>query len=104
MRKFVIIYITSDSKKLAKKIAQILVKEKLVACVNIFPIESIFRWRGKIEKEREFGIFAKTKKTLVKKVIKKVKQLHSYQIPCIISFSIENGYKKFLEWIDKSTS
>lgn len=76
-----LIYITTANKKEAQKIAKASVKEKLAACVNIFPIESIYRWKGKIKKEKEIGIFVKTKTKLVNEAIKRVKELHSYEIP-----------------------
>jgi len=98
-----LIYITTPTQKETKRIAKTLLREKLAACCNIFPIESIYRWQGKIKDEREFGIFVKTNSKLVEKVIKKVKELHSFETPCIISFGIEKGYKKFLKWIDKET-
>lgn len=96
-----LICITASSKKEARKIVEILIKEKLAACGNIFKIDSIFRWRGKIEKAKEFGIFVKTKRNLVEKIIKKVKEIHSYEIPCLISFDIEKGNEDFLKWIDR---
>jgi len=98
-----LIYITTKTKKEAKKIAKILVKEKLAACCNVFPIESIYRWRGKIENAKEFGMFVKTKKNLVEKIIKRAKDLHSYDIPCIISLPIRNSNKDFLKWIKRET-
>jgi periplasmic divalent cation tolerance protein len=103
MKKFSFVYITVPNKKEAKKIAEILVSEKLAACCNIFKIDSIYWWQGKIEKSGEYGIFAKTKKSLVEKIIKRVKEIHSYSVPCIISFEIEKGSKDFLNWIEKST-
>lgn len=104
MKKFTIIYTTIPTKKEAKNIAQILVKEKLAACCNIFKIDSIFKWQGKIENEREFGMIIKTKKRLVEKVIKRLKNLHSYEVPCIISLPIEKGFEKFLKWVEESTT
>lgn len=101
--RYSLVYITAPNKKEAKKIAQVLVKEELAACSNIFPIESIYRWQGKIERAGEFGMFVKTKAKLVEKVIKRVKEIHPYQIPCIISLSIGKGHKKFLKWINEST-
>ena len=98
-----LIYITTANEREAKKIAEVLVREKLAACANIFPIESIYRWHGKIEKAKELVMIVKTKTKLVEKVIKRLKELHSYQVPCIISLPIEKGYKKYLKWIDKST-
>jgi periplasmic divalent cation tolerance protein len=103
MKKFSLVYITASSKKEAKKIAEVLVSEKLAACCNIFKIDSLYWWRGKIKKGGEYGIFTKTKKSLVERIIKRVKEVHSYSVPCIISFNIEKGSKDFLNWIEKST-
>jgi len=103
MTKFSLVYITAPNEKEAKRIADVLVSEKLAACCNIFKIDSIYWWRGKIEKTGEYGIFVKTKKSLVEKIIKRVKEIHSYSVPCIISFNIEKGSKDFLNWIEKST-
>lgn len=103
MTKFTIIYITIDKRELAIKIAKLLVKEKLAACVNIFPIESLYSWRGKIERTREFGMFVKTKKELFKKLTERLTRIHPYEIPCIIELPIQRGYKKFLNWIEKTT-
>lgn len=102
MTKFIIVYTTTPTIKEAEKIAQTLVKEKLAACCNIFKIKSVFSWQGKIEKIGEWGIFIKTKKSLFKKVEKKIKKIHSYSLPCIISFSIDFGSREFLNWIEKS--
>jgi periplasmic divalent cation tolerance protein len=103
MKKFNFVYITAPTKKGAKRIADVLISEKLAACCNIFKIDSIYRWKGKIEKSGRYGIFVKTKKNLVEKIIKRVKEIHSYSVPCIISFNIEKGNKDFLNWIEKST-
>lgn len=103
MKKFIIVYTTSPTKDKAEKITKILVKEKLAACCNIFKVDSIFRWQGKIEKSKEYGIFIKTKGSLFKKVKRRIKEIHPYSVPCIVSLPVENGYKKFLEWIDEST-
>lgn len=98
-----IIYITALDKKEAEKIANALVGERLAACVNMFPIRSIYRWKGKIERADEIGLFVKTKAKLVDKIIKRVKELHSYEVPEIISLPIEKGENFFLEWIKKET-
>lgn len=98
-----LVYVTTTNEKEAGKIAEILVEEKLGACANIFPIRSIYRWNGKVQRDEEVGMFIKTKAELVEKIIKRVKELHSYEVPCIISLPIEKGYINFLKWIDKST-
>jgi periplasmic divalent cation tolerance protein len=103
MKKFTSVYITAPNKKEAKKIAEVLVSEKLAACGNIFKIDSMYWWKGKIERAGEYGIFLKTKSELVEKIIKRVKEVHSYSVPCVVSFDIEKGNKDFLNWIEQST-
>ena len=96
-------YITSSKKKEAHKIAAFLVKNKLVACANIVHnIDSIFSWKGKVTKAKEILIVGKTMNKNVQKIIKAVKMLHSYEVPCIIFFDIKNGNTDFLKWIIKS--
>ncbi len=101
---FVLVYITFNSKEEAEKIAKILIEERLIACANLFPeISSFFWWEGKIEKEKEVALIGKTKEELFQKIVDRVKELHSYQCPCIIALPIFNGNPDFLEWIKKET-
>ena len=97
------IYITVKDETEAKKISQILVWEKLVACVNYFPIKSIYWWKGDVEESGETAIIAKTRAELVEKVIERVKQLHLYEVPCVVSWIIEKGNPDYLNWIREST-
>ncbi len=97
------IYITAADLKEAQTIGLALVQEKLAACVNYFPIQSIYRWQGKIEQNTEVALLVKTRKSLVQKVMERTKALHSYAVPCIESWLIESGYPPFLQWIDEST-
>jgi len=100
---YYLIYITTKDEEEAKKIGKTLVEEKLAACVNIYPIKSIYWWEEEIMEESEIAMLVKTKAELVDEVIKRVKQLHSYEVPCIISLPIEKGYPDFLKWINQST-
>ena len=99
---FSIIYITAGSMEEAKSIGRTLVEERLAACANIFPITSIFRWKDKIEEAGEFGIIVKTKTDRVKYIEKRVKQIHSYEVPCFVSFRIGSGSEDYLKWIQKN--
>lgn len=101
--KYRLIYITTRDEEEAKKIGRALVEEKLAACVNIHPIKSIYRWEGEIVEESETAMFVKTKTELANEVIKRVKELHSYEVPCIVSLPIEKGYPAYLKWIKDST-
>ena len=96
-------YITCPKKKEANKIARLLVKKKLVACANIVNnVDSVFTWKDKVLKTKEILIVGKTMNKNVQKIIKEVKKLHSYDVPCVIFFDIKNGNTDFLKWIIKS--
>lgn len=101
--KCLIIYATVKDRKGAEKISLVLIKEKLAACVNYFPMYSVFKWQGKIEKSEEWAMLVKTKESLADHLIERIKQLHSYDCPCILAWDIEKGSPPFLEWIEKVT-
>ncbi len=94
------IYMTAGSKAEAQKIGSTLVESQLAACVNILDnMQSIYRWEGKLQQDSEVVLIAKTTDSLVAQLIEKVKSLHSYDCPCIVSLPISDGYPPFLEWI-----
>jgi periplasmic divalent cation tolerance protein len=97
------IYIIAKDEAEARRIGQILVQEKLIACVNYFPINSIYRWQGKVEENREIALIMKTRQEWVEPIIRRVKELHSYEVPCIESWKIESGLPEYLDWIQEST-
>jgi len=98
------IYSTINELKDAERIANTLVEEKLVACVNIIPnIHSIYRWKGKIESDKECVIIAKTNEGNIKKVIQRIKSLHTYELPDIIVLPIIGGLKEYLDYIANET-
>ncbi len=100
---FVSVFVTAANKIEAGKIAGELVKERLVACVNIIEnVTSVYRWEGKIEKSPEVLMIMKTKKSIFVKLAKRIKALHSYSLPEIIALPIEKGSKEYLKWIEKS--
>ena len=99
-----LVYITARDKNEAGKIGKELVKKKLAACVNIIDnINSIYRWQKKIEFGKEAILIVKIKEAMVDEVIEKVKMLHSYSCPCIISLPILSGNKEYLNWIQDET-
>lgn len=100
-----VVYTTIDNIQGAKKIAHTLAEEQLVACVNIIPkIESIYRWKGKIEEDNEFILIAKTVDNNVKKTIRRIKELHTYELPDIIVLPIIGGLKEYLDYITNETA
>lgn len=99
---FCLVYITCGSKEEAERIANALVKEKLAACVNFFPINSVFEWEGEIKQEKEFALLCKTMDGKIPQLKKKVKEIHSYEIPAILVIEIKEGNEEFLDWVEKS--
>ena len=97
------IYVTTPTLKEAKRIAHAIIQEKLGACANIHPITSVYKWHGNIEQEEEFAVTIKTKTSLVEMATARLRELHSYEIPCIISFTIDSGWSKYLDWIAEET-
>jgi periplasmic divalent cation tolerance protein len=96
----IVIFITSGSKEEAKKLARVLVEEKLAACVNILSgVESLYWWKGKIESSKEWMLVVKTQGKMVNKVVKRVKEIHSYEVPEVIALPIVEGNKDYLQWI-----
>jgi len=96
------IYMTAGSKTEARKIGQALVESRLAACVNILDnMQSIYRWQEKVQEDSEVVLIAKTTETQVSRLIEKVKSLHSYDCPCVVSLPVSDGYAPFLEWVHK---
>jgi len=97
------VYITVKDTDEARSIARALVEERLVACINYWPITSAFRWEGKMDECSEVAMICKTKTALVPDVINRVKELHSYEVPCITSWKIGAGSESYLDWVGKET-
>ena len=95
----IIIYTTFPKLSEAQKISELLIKNKLAACANIFPIGSVYKWDGKIVKEKEFGVFIKTKKNNFKKVEQFILKHHSYKTPCIIQIPVQKITPKYKNWL-----
>ena len=94
------VYMTAGNLEEAQKIGRELVSAGLAACVNILPrMESIYVWEGKLEEASEVVMIAKTVEARVVDLIARVKSLHSYSCPCIVSLKVEDGYPPFLEWV-----
>lgn len=96
----ILIYSTFSNKQEAQAVGEGLVRKKLAGCVNIFPIDSIYRWQGKIVKEKEFAALIKTKKANFKKAEKFILENHSYTTPCIMEIPINRITKKYLNWLN----
>ena len=86
-------------------IARTIVTEQLAACVNIIgPMRSIYRWRDAIEDDREFLLVIKTRAANYAKLEKRIGTLHTYEVPEVISASIDRGSPPYVRWLLDSTS
>ena len=100
-----LIYITTSEISESKKIATALLEERLVACTNIIPqITSLYLWKGKIEMDNESLLIAKTRDDKVDQVIERVKELHSYETPCILQLEVKKGSEEYLQWMENELS
>jgi len=97
----IVVLITAGSQVEAHKIAELLVKERKAACVNIVPrVDSLFWWKGKLDSARESLLLVKTKTSLFPEIVELVKRTHSYQVPEIIALPIIAGSEDYLKWLD----
>lgn len=101
-----LLYVTTPDKKEARKIGRALVEGNLAACANIIDgMESIYKWKGEIQEDNECVLIIKTHYSRVKKVTRLVKEMHSYECPCVISITLaENeGNEEYLDWLEKTS-
>jgi len=102
---YALVYITTSGKEESKNIGNMLVNEKLAVCINIIAsIESIYLWKGEIEDDKESLLIAKTKADNIDKIIKRVKEIHSYETPAILAIPIIEGSKDYLDYLDNELS
>lgn len=100
---FILLYITCKNKEEALKIGKTLVQEKLVACANIIDsMHSIYSWKNEIVEDTESILILKSIRFNFKSIELRIKEIHSYSIPCITSYQIDEGSKEYLEWIFQS--
>lgn len=99
-----LIYCSTKDNEEARTIAQTILKEKLVACVNIIPtVESLYRWKGDIENQKEAVMIIKTVDEKVKCTIKRIDELHSYDVPEIIVLPLVDGLPAYFDFLRKET-
>ena len=98
------VYITASSPAEAEKIGRALVGERLAACVNLIEgMRSLYWWEGTVQEGREVVLIAKTTATRVSALIERVKVLHSYTCPCVVTLPLLEGNPDYLAWIEKET-
>jgi periplasmic divalent cation tolerance protein len=98
------IYITTSSRDEALRIGRAVVADRLAACANVLPgVTSVFWWREEVQEGAETSLILKTRGDLVERLTARVKELHSYECPCVVALPIADGNPDFLRWITEVT-
>ena len=102
--KFILVLSTFPASISVKDIVEILVNEKLAACINIIPeVQSVFRWKDKVDNAPENILIIKTTLNLYDVLERRIKELHPYELPEIIAVPIEKGLTEYLDWVSENT-
>ena len=102
--KAVVVLVTAPDLKAARRLADALVGERLAACVTAVPgAASTYRWKGKVERAREVVLMIKTRASLAKRLERRVRELHPYEVPEILALPVASGEARYLRWIGEST-
>lgn len=97
------VYITAPAQE-AEQVAAMLVERRLAAGVNIVPgVRSVYRWQGSVCRAQESVLLAKTETDCLDALIQAVRDLHSYETPCIVAWPVEYGFPPFLDWLRAQT-
>ena len=101
----IVVFMTAANGEEAARLADMLVGSHLAACVQILPeIESMYRWQGKIERQQEILLLAKSTSDKFEELEREVRALHSYETPEIVAVSLTDVSKPYLKWLIQSVS
>ncbi|MBL4640110.1 MAG: divalent-cation tolerance protein CutA [Kordiimonadaceae bacterium] len=101
----VTVYVTTESEDIAVHMATKLVKDRLVACVNVQTgVRSLYEWDGVIQLNNEVSLHMKTTTDKVEQLIAAVKEMHSYDVPCITVSPITDGNADYMDWVKKQVA
>ncbi|MGH9933423.1 MAG: divalent-cation tolerance protein CutA [Pyrinomonadaceae bacterium] len=96
----IVVFMTASSREEAGQLAEMMLGKRLAACVQIMPeMESVYRWQGKIERQREVLLIAKTFSSKFAELEREVVKLHSYETPEIVAFPLTAASRPYLEWL-----
>ncbi|MBD3236814.1 MAG: divalent cation tolerance protein CutA [Candidatus Eisenbacteria bacterium] len=93
------VYSTLPDRQTARALAERLVAERLVACVNLFAIESVYRWEGQIERADEVALLMKTHRSRYRQLEQALREGHPYDVPAIVAYDIAQALPAYGDWI-----
>jgi periplasmic divalent cation tolerance protein len=100
----VTVYVTCASRSQATDIGRTLVQERLAACANVLPgMFSHFVWEGVLQRDREYALLLKTRATLFRALEARVRELHSYDVPCIVAWPLAAASEPYARWVEEQT-
>lgn len=98
------VWVTVPTEEVANSIAGTIVEEQLAACANrIAGLFSTYRWKGKVEQEKEWLLMIKTRKDLFEKLKDRIVELHPYEVPEVIAIPVTDGHQPYLDWVVEET-
>ena len=98
-------YLTFPDAESAESIAKTLVERRLVACVNLLPAAtSVYRWEGEVVTENEVIGWAKTTRDRLPALVEAVRELHPYDLPCVVAYQAVGGLAEYLGWVESEVS
>jgi periplasmic divalent cation tolerance protein len=88
----------------AERIGRTMIEERLAACINILaPVRSIYRWEGAVQSADEVAAILKTQHWNADALIERIAALHSYDVPCIVTWPIDKVLRAYADWVEDST-
>jgi periplasmic divalent cation tolerance protein len=104
MTEMIVVLVTAGSAEEAARLGRLLVEERLVACANVLSsVRSIYRWEGEIHDDAEHLLLLKTRRALFDEVERRVRELHSYEVPEVIALDVAEGSTPYVEWVLRET-
>jgi len=104
MPEHIMVITTTNDLKVAEKIRDMLLTNRLAGCIQIVgPIQSTYWWKGNIEHDTEYLILIKSVREHYKKIESAIKQIHNYTVPEILSFRVDQGNEDYLNWLKEET-
>jgi periplasmic divalent cation tolerance protein len=100
-----VVLVTVGDKETGLVLVRKVVEEKIAACGNLLPgVTSVFEWDGSIQEEREVLLILKTSADLVSRLVDRVAELHTYDVPEVLVLGVEGGYEPYLKWVHEQTN